>query len=230
MDPTKVPSTTISNQGRSSSTERRAAAGTVILFTILLGFGTLTLGPAPAHPQETGPGPLPATPGDGEARGLPSLQPWVGVWVSRLDPKYRDHPMIQRFNPDLKSQELRLSWGPTGDTLHLEIWQLDRPTEGSRTPATEGMAIRNPADGSAVLVEYGAEQRIFHQGHYEVQPNGDLHRTYEAFFPSGPSRRFREIWKWKNSERTRFEWITQRLDGGEWVSGDVIVDWILQKR
>ncbi len=162
-------------------------------------------------------------------RGLGSLEPWVGVWVSRLDPKYRDHPMIQRFNPELKSQELRLSRGITGDTLDLEIWHLDRPTDGARIPATEGMAVRDPADGSMALIEYGAEQRIFHQGHYEVQPNGDLHRTYEAFFPDGSSRRFRELWRWKDAQRKEFEWITQWLEGDDWISGDVIVDWVRQE-
>ncbi len=161
-----------------------------------------------------------------EEGALARLTPWIGIWESRLDPKYADHPMIRRFNPELKGHELELAWGVNREIVHLKSWQLDRPEEGDRTLVMEGMLLLNPADGSMELVEYGAEQRIFHRGSYELGSDGELHRVYEAFFPSGDSRRFREVWRWQGPERDGFEWITQHLEGDEWISGDVVVDWV----
>lgn len=172
-------------------------------------------------------GQRPAT--GGEWTALAELEPWVGVWVSRLDPKYRDHPMVRRFNPDLKSQELHLRWGIEKQTLHLQVWQLDRPPDGDRTLVSEGLALPHPADGSIVLAEYGAAQKILHSGTYDIRDGGDLHRTYEAFFADGSSRHFREIWRWTNRGRTAFEWITQHREDDDWISGDVVVDWARQQ-
>ncbi len=164
----------------------------------------------------------PPGPPDGPLAGL---EPWIGTWESRLDPKYADHPMIKRFNPELKGHELILAWGLNRETVYVKSWQLDRPEEGDRTLAMEGMLLRNPADGSMAMVEYGGEQGIFHRGHYELQPNGDLHRVFDAFFPSADTRRYREVWRWSGPDKQAFQWITQSREGDEWVAGDIVIDY-----
>ena len=155
---------------------------------------------------------------------LSSYRDFVGSWRSSLEPRYHDHPMVKRFNPELKSQLLTIRPAVSGMALHLEFRRLDAPRQGEDVLISEGMALRNPSDGRIELVELGTQQGIFHRGHYTITSNA-LVRTYDAFFEGGGPRRFRETWRWTDQDRTHFEWLTERLEDGEWIAGDVIVDW-----
>ncbi len=158
-----------------------------------------------------------------EAGPLDSLSPWIGSWSSSLDPKYHDHPMVKRFNPDLTGQRLELHWGVACKVVHVQIWDLDTPSPGEEALRIEGMGLYQPSDGSIAMAEFGSPQNIFHDGRYEVVGR-ELHRTYTAHFADG-SGEFREIWRLSDDSGDHFEWITERRENGEWKAGDVIVDW-----
>ena len=159
---------------------------------------------------------------------LSALEPLVGKWISSIDEKYRDHPMVRRFNPELKSQEMNIRWGVDRQLLHLDIFDLDRPSKGDRTLLVEGMALLNPATSVTELVEFNGEQELLLRGRYELQPNGDVYRLYEALFSGNERRSFREIWRFTDDSRSSFVWITEHLENGDWTSGGVEVVWTRQ--
>ncbi len=160
-----------------------------------------------------------------EERPLEELGTLVGTWTSSIDPKYRDHAMIRRFNPDLKGQELVLRWGVGREVLHLQIFDLDRPEPGDRELVVEGSAVRTPGGDDITLLEYNAKQDVLVQGRYVVQPNGDIHRLYQASFAGGETADFREIWRFEATEQPTFTWITERRDGDRWIDPGVEVSW-----
>ena len=165
---------------------------------------------------------------------LESLDGFVGNWISHIDEKYRDHPMIKRFNPELLSQELQVRWGVDREVLHIKIIDLDRPERGDRRAVVEGSALRNPRTGLIEMTEYNAEQGVLLDGTMQMVEGSGLVREYEAHFEGHPVRRFRERWVFTDASRDSFQWLTESWsdgdsDDGSWTASGVEVTWTRQE-
>ena len=104
------------------------------------------------------------------ASQLGELAPLVGTWCSELDAKYKDHPMVRQFNPDLKPQELIFAWGDDRAFLRFSIWDLDRPNDGDRTLVVRGLVLPNAATGELVLVDFNVPSSAAYLGRWAVHP------------------------------------------------------------
>jgi hypothetical protein len=83
--------------------------------------------------------------------------------------------------------------------------------------------LADPGAREVVLVEYNGDSDLFFRGRYEPLEHGGVIRTYDASFPDGTIRRFRETWRWNGQERTSFDWITEEWSDGRFVRRDIVV-------
>lgn len=156
---------------------------------------------------------------------LEDLAPLVGTWCSELDPRYHDHPMVRRFNPELQSHAMVFEWGPERAYVRIRLHQPDYPRQDPGGPYIEGLVLYDAATAEIRMVEYNAQDRLLFRGTYAVQANGDVLRTYVVTYRDGSTGRYREFWRWQDSARTAFDWITEQERDGTWVRGEVIVSW-----
>lgn len=170
--------------------------------------------------------PLAAQDADCQAPGfsMRDLASLVGTWRSELDPKYHDHPMVRRFNPELAAHEMKIDWGPEQDYLRITLRE-----EGPEAPHMEGFGLPDAELGNAFMVEYNVEQDLLFRGHHGVLDNGDIERIYRVVYRDGSTARYRELWHWRDMDRSSFDWITFQDVDGNWVEGEIIVRWVRQK-
>jgi hypothetical protein len=93
----------------------------------------------------------------------------------------------------------------------------------------EGFGLPDAELGNAFMVEYNVEQDLLFRGHHGVLDNGDIERIYRVVYRDGSTARYRELWHWRDMDRSSFDWITFQDVDGNWVEGEIIVRWVRQK-
>ncbi len=157
---------------------------------------------------------------------LAALEPLIGKWRSSLDPRYKDHPMIKRFNPDLKPNELVFKWGEEKKIIHVADIQIDQPADGQNTRFIEGMVLWNPAEKKMVMVEYNVQDDLYFEGEYRILEDGKIiQRIYTTAFPDGSVGKFREQWVWDDLEKKSFKWITESFRNGKFVTSEIVPEY-----
>ena len=154
---------------------------------------------------------------------LSKLKDLTGNWVSSIDEKYRNHPMIQKFNPALKPQLMEVKWSLDHSLLHLTIYNIDRPENGDTTLFVKGFILPNSFNSTVKMMEYNMDSDITHHGNYRLDEEANIIRQFED--SGNPKRKFKEYWKWTDDKKQRFEWYTYSYINGEYHKGDVVVTW-----
>ena len=150
----------------------------------------------------------------------------VGTWKSEIDQKYKDHPMIKKFNPELKGQLTTFRWGVENKIIHMSIYDLDKPNEGDTTLIIEGMIVPNPFEQVIKLIEFGGDSEIYFEGKYDLDKDGNIVRHYEASFDKKHLNKFRERWEWEDDSKTSFLWYTDTFRNGTYEQGDIVVRYV----
>ncbi len=149
-----------------------------------------------------------------------------GSWISSLDPKYANHPMVKKFNPELKPQKLVIH--PSSDTgfYHLTIYDIDRPQNGDTTLVVQGFIVPDGLGGKSLL-EYNVQSQTCYNGYYHF----DKDQIIREFSPcnSNQTVRYREKWMW-NPDKKSFHWHTASWNGDTFQDGGVVVAWSKLKK
>ena len=133
--------------------------------------------------------------------------------------------MVRRFNPELKGQEITFAWGNLQESIHLRVYDLDRPAVGDRRLLIEGMIVRNPGTGDAEFASYNAVHDQYYRGRITLDEDGNVVRDYTTHFAAADSADFREVWAWTGENRSQFVWKTTRLGDDPPEADNVVVRW-----
>ncbi len=154
------------------------------------------------------------------------LAVWTGKWQSHLDEKYRNHPMIQKFNPELKPQIMEIKLDGDDLFLSLTIYDVDRPKTGDTTLLVQGFIIPDPVGIRIKMMENNVSNGNTYLGYYELDNNKNISR-YFGPCPENENYQYKEIWEWVNDNRSAFQWHAYYYheESNQYEKGDIIVRW-----